>query len=390
MKQDALFDRLWTRAWSMILIEMSRQELSWLMGPRGHISLLESRRTAMIISRVRMVAGLFAILTPLWLALDILAFPSEIWHGLMYCRLAATFAFIGVVLIPFRKGSVFDAYHALALLLAIPTAFFIYTYLHMSQFKLQGLQEAFAVGYAYLPFVMLAGLSIFPLTLLESVAFATPMLLSQASAAYLNLPVLSWPTFAASFWLLLLITAVSTLAGISQLAFMIVLVREAIRDTLTGCFSRGSGEELLQLQFSMASRHSAHLAVAFIDIDHFKAVNDNFGHEAGDRLLAGVALSLRQPLRAGDMLVRWGGEEFLLIMPSTDLEHAHQAMQRITNLGLGLRPDGSPVTASIGIAERLQDDCPDWKTLVESADARMYEAKRSGRNRIVIQDSPAA
>jgi len=390
MKQDALFDRLWTRAWSMILIEMSRQELSWLMGPRGHISLLESRRTAMIISRVRMVAGLFAILTPLWLALDILAFPSEIWHGLMYCRLAATFAFIGVVLIPFRKGSVFDAYHALALLLASPTAFFIYTYLHMSQFKLQGLQEAFAVGYAYLPFVMLAGLSIFPLTLLESVAFATPMLLSQASAAYLNLPVLSWPTFAASFWLLLLITAVSTLAGISQLAFMIVLVREAIRDTLTGCFSRGSGEELLQLQFSMASRHNAHLAVAFIDIDHFKAVNDSFGHEAGDRLLAGVALSLRQPLRTGDMLVRWGGEEFLLIMPGTDLDHAHQAMQRITSLGLGLRPDGSPVTASIGIAERLQDDCPDWKTLVESADARMYEAKRSGRNRIVIQDSPAA
>ena len=389
MKQDTLFDRLWTQAWSMILIEMSRQELSWLMGPRGHISLLESRRTAMIISRVRMVAGLFAILTPLWLALDILAFPAEIWHGLMYCRLAATFAFIGVVLIPFRKGSVFDAYHALALLLAIPTAFFIYTYLHMSQFKLQGLQEAFAVGYAYLPFVMLAGLSIFPLTLLESVAFATPMLLSQASAAYLNLPVLSWPTFAASFWLLLLITAVSTLAGISQLAFMIVLVREAIRDTLTGCFSRGSGEELLQLQFSMASRHNAHLAVAFIDIDHFKAVNDNFGHEAGDRLLAGVALSLRQPLRTGDMLVRWGGEEFLLIMPSTDLDQAHKAMQRITGLGLGLRPDGSPVTASIGIAERIQDDCPDWKTLVESADARMYEAKRSGRNRIVIQDSPA-
>jgi len=383
MKQGSLLDRLWTQTWSLILVEMSRQEISWLMAPRGHITLLDTRRTNMIVSRVRMVAGLFTILTPLWLILDILALPPEIWHGLMYCRLATTIAFAALFFSPSPRNGIFGAYRTLAMLLAIPTAFFIYTYLHMSQFKLEGLQQAFAVGYAYLPFVMLAGLSIFPLTLLESMAFATPMLLSQMAAAYLNLPVLSWPTFAASFWLLLLITAVSTLAGISQLAFMIVLIREAIRDNLTGCYSRGSGEELLKLQFSMADRNGQPLTVAFLDIDHFKQVNDKFGHEAGDRLLAGFSLALRQPLRAEDMLVRWGGEEFLLIMPNTDMLQSETALRRITDLGLGFRPDGTPITASIGIAERIADGTDDWKTLVETSDARMYEAKHAGRNRIV-------
>ncbi|WP_459950230.1 GGDEF domain-containing protein [Denitratisoma sp. agr-D3] len=386
MKPETFLGRLRAQAWSSILIALSRQEIAWLLTPGDHLSLLDSRRAAMIISRVKLVAALFALLTPLWLVLDILAFPAEIWHGLMYCRIAATVAFAGLFLIPFQQYRLFDAYRALVLLLAIPTAFFIYSYLHMAQFKLQGLGEAFAVGYAYLPFVMLAGLSIFPLTLLESAIFATPMLLSQILAAYLNLQVLSWPTFAASFWLLLLITAVSTLAGISQLAFMIVLVREAARDRLTGCFSRGSGEELLQQQFAQAVRQGQALTAAFIDIDHFKQVNDVFGHEAGDRLLSGVGLALWQSLRHGDVLVRWGGEEFLLVMPDTDRHQAEIALHRAIATGLGLRPDGTPVTASIGIAERLADACRDDKTLVETADARMYAAKRAGRNRIVCTD----
>jgi GGDEF domain-containing protein len=85
-----------------------------------------------------------------------------------------------------------------------------------------------------------------------------------------------------AFWLLALITGVSTLAGMSQLAFMIALVRQAIRDPLTGVFSRRSGEETLDLQFTIAQRSNAALSIAFIDLDHFKSINDSFGHEAGD------------------------------------------------------------------------------------------------------------
>ena len=377
------FSRLWHQAWSLILVEMDSREAAWLLHPKDHLSLLESRRIAIVVSRVRLVAGLFSILTPLWVVLDILAFPAEIWHGLALARLGATLAFFTILLLPHRSSTLMDAYRILALLLAVPTAFFLFTYLHMAGFELDGMAAAFSIGYAYLPFVMLAGLSIFPLTILESLAFAAPMLAAQTAAGLLGLPLLDWPTWAASFWLLLLITSVSTLAGLSQLAFMIVLVRESIRDTMTGCFSRRSGEELLELQFSMSVRARTPLAVAFIDIDHFKSVNDTFGHDKGDEVIRQIAGAMSRLTRDSDMVIRWGGEEFLLLMPGTSHDQAGAALNRLRTSGFGLRPDGTPLTASIGLAERICDTSLAWPELVELADNRMYQAKQGGRDRVV-------
>lgn len=378
-----LISRLWLRTWSLLLFELNEQETNWLFRPGSHISLLSSRRVTMIVSRVRLIAGLFALLTPLWIIIDILTFPPEIWHGLVLGRVAVTIAFAGILIAVSRMQTLGDAYRALAMLLATPTAFFVYTHQHMGAFELHGIQAAFATGYAYLPFVMLAGLSIFPLTLLEGIAFAVPMLASQGIAAILNLPILNWPNVAASFWLLLLITAVALLAGLSQLAFMIVLVREAIRDHMTGCFSRHSGEELLELQFTQAVRSNTPLTVAFVDLDKFKSVNDTFGHEAGDTVLINAVSAMRNQLRTGDMLARWGGEEFILIMPNTTLTQGCTGLHRLREAGFGLRPDGTPVTASIGIVERQTDQISSWRVLVEMADQRMYAAKQGGRDRIV-------
>ena len=374
---------LWHNAWATILVEMSDQEIGWLIRARNHISLLERRRTTMIVSRVRLVAGLFALLTPLWIVVDVAAFPREIWLPLVVARIFATLAFAAVMFAAPRMHSIRGAYRALAMLMAIPTAFFLFSHQHMSHFQLEGIQAAFSTGYAFLPFVMLAGLSIFPLTLLEAVAFVSPLLLMEIIGGLMRVAVLDWPTFAASFWLMFLIAGVSTLAGLSQLAFVIVLVREAIRDGMTGCFSRQSGEELMELQFILATRSGAPLTAAFIDLDHFKQVNDKFGHDAGDRVIVAAADALKAQLRMGDMLTRWGGEEFLLIMPNTTAPMACKALARVRELGFGARPDGTRLTASIGISERMRDGAEDWRQLVESADQRMYTAKQGGRDRVV-------
>jgi diguanylate cyclase (GGDEF)-like protein len=374
---------LWYQAWSLVLAEMSPQEISWLLRARDHISLLEARRTTMIVSRVRLVAGLFAVLTPMWIIIDVLAFPPRVWIDLVIARVAATGAFLALLLAARRTYGMTDAYRALGMLLAIPTAFFIFSYQHMARFEMHGIQEAFATGYAFLPFVMLAGLSVFPLTLLESLGFAAPMLAMEIVAAAMRLPFLDWPPLAASFWLLLLIAAVAALAGVSQLALMIVLVREAIRDGLTGCFSRQSAEELLALQFTIAARANAPMALAFLDLDHFKSINDRYGHDAGDGVLINAVAEIRDNLRVGDMLARWGGEEFLIIMPNTTGRRACTALERLQAAGLGRRPDGTPLTASIGVAERQADAAQAWQRLVELADGRMYEAKNAGRNRLV-------
>jgi diguanylate cyclase (GGDEF)-like protein len=380
---------IWHHALVSVLVEMSSQEIGWLLRSRHHISLLEKRRSAMIVSRVRLVAGLFALLTPLWIVIDIAAFPRAVWIPLVLARIAATIAFTLIMLLASRMQKIQDAYRVLAMLFAVPTSFFLFSYQHMAQFELHGIQQAFSTGYAFLPFVMLAGLSIFPLTLLENIAFISPLLIMQITAGIMRIPVLDWPTFAASFWLMLLIAGVAVLAGLSQLAFIIVLVREAIRDSMTGCFSRQSGEELLELQFILSCRSGTPLTVAFIDLDRFKQVNDLFGHDAGDTVLIEAVKALQSHLRMGDMLVRWGGEEFVLIMPNTTPAMACIALARARTAGFGIRPDGQPITASIGVAERLSDAPEDWHRMIEKADARMYEAKQSGRDRIVGCDAKA-
>ncbi len=387
---------MWTlRQWAImafdrILSELPREELPWLFFPRKHMSLLATRRAAMIISRVRLVAALFAVLTPLWIAVDVFVFPWPVWGLLAGGRVAASLAFGALAFMYRGSNRMLDAYAALGMMFAIPTAFFIFSFTFTHHLELDGFAGALAAGYAFLPFVMLAGLSVFPLTALEGMVFSFPVLLAQLLAGLFLDAHVDLNTFIGTFWLLLLISVVATLAGMSQLGFMIALVRQAIRDPLTGSFSRLSGEELLEIQFIIAVRSNSPLSVAFIDLDDFKKVNDGYGHEAGDHVLIDATEHIRANLRTGDMLARWGGEEFVLIMPNTYRADAVMAIERLRSVGLGQRPDGSPVTASIGLAERLEDEAVDWRRLVEVADQRMYVAKQSGKNKVVADATVTA
>lgn len=380
---------VWTRLTGLMPGELNRSELGWLITPRGHFPLLEQRRATMIVNRVRLFAFLFAVLTPIWAIIDYVFFSFPLWFSLAALRLLACGAFALIVFRYRPSGSLSNAYHAMALLFAIPTLFYVASHQILSGHPLEGFSAAVAAGYAFLPFVLLAGLAIFPLTLVESIVVASPILLAQALSGVLNWNMMDWPSFAGAFWLLALITGVSNLAGMSQLAFMIALVRQAIRDPLTGVFSRRSGEEILELQFTIAKRSMAPLSIAFIDLDHFKSVNDTFGHEAGDSVLKLAAATISNHLRRGDMLVRWGGEEFVLILPNTDIVQARIAMMRLRHSGFGFRPDEQPVTASIGISA-LEEGIEDWRQLIEIADQRMYFAKTHGRNQVCDRDESAS
>lgn len=382
-----LGDVIWHRLTGLMPGELTQSEMSWLVFPRQHQPLVTRRRATVIVNRVRLFAFLFAVLTPLWSVVDFVVFPFPLWVNLALMRIAAAIAFASLLLYYRPTGNLFDAYRAMALLFVIPTTFYVASHTVLSHYQLSGLSAAIGAGYAFLPFVLLAGLSIFPLTLIESLMISSPILFAQAVSGYLRWPVLDWPSFAGAFWLLMLITGVSTMAGMSQLAFMLALVRQAIRDPLTGVFSRRSGEEVIELQFTIAVRNASPISLAFFDIDHFKQVNDRFGHEAGDKALIDVTSIVGANLRRGDTLARWGGEEFVLIMPNTNLSQAQAAMMRLREIGFGLRPDNTPLTASIGIAERTADHADDWKVLVDLADQRMYRAKQGGRDQVVAADA---
>lgn len=158
------------------------------------------------------------------------------------------------------------------------------------------------------------------------------------------------------------------------------LIEKAHMDTLTGLVNRNHGAELLEQQLKLARRHNQPWSVGLIDIDHFKACNDRFGHAVGDEILKAVGKKMREILRETDKPIRWGGEEFLLLLPYNDEESALQVAERIH---AGLRsfkhPKADNITVSMGVATYRHGD--DVKVLVERADRALYHAKRNGRNR---------
>jgi len=136
--------------------------------------------------------------------------------------------------------------------------------------------------------------------------------------------------------------------------------------------------------WSTAERKSRPLTLIMLDLDHFKQVNDQYGHATGDWVLIETAHLLSKACRMGDVLSRWGGEEFLLLLPETDLEQtsvfAERVRQSIEARRLSIRQGTIVVTASFGVVERNQHTS--LEELINEADERLYEAKQSGRNRV--------
>lgn len=379
----ALLRTLLLEPFKAVLGDISRQEMYWLLISTTHIPLLCSKRAVVIASRVRLISLIFFICTPLWIPLDAMFLPDHLWQGVAMAHFAASFCFLALSVSASRVQTVNVALAHMFLMLLVPTVFYSFVYIYLANADLDWMASSFSMGYTILPFVVVAGMGIFPLTYVESIAITVPILLIQIAASIMQLPVFNWPSFVGSLWLLVLISGVSTLSCCSQLALMILLVRENIRDSLTGCLARASGQELLEFQFRQAQRTQGFLTLAFLDLDHFKSINDTYGHDAGDEAIRNAAASIQQHLRVSDLLVRWGGEEFLLVFPGTPSDDAELAMDRLARAGLGLRPDGSSLTASIGVAEKNRDAVPSWEALIEIADRRMYQAKQSGRNCLV-------
>lgn len=164
-----------------------------------------------------------------------------------------------------------------------------------------------------------------------------------------------------------------------------VLADASTQDPLTGLANRRRLDDQLASLAAGAARHARPLSLAMIDIDHFKVINDRYGHVAGDRALVALAESLQGALREGDLCGRWGGEEFLLVLPETRLDQAETLVARLGDrlraLDLALEDDGPPttVTASIGLAEYRPDE--DYRATIHRADQALLAAKREGRDR---------
>ena len=170
-------------------------------------------------------------------------------------------------------------------------------------------------------------------------------------------------------------------AGLTSDEFA-ALERLAVTDPLTGLANRRGGEQDIASEIARAKRQKTPLSCILLDIDRFKEVNDTFGHQAGDHLLREISALLRRTVRAYDVLVRWGGEEFLIILPSVDLDQARRLADRVRRAVESLETQGvGPITVSAGAA--MLDADYDFEAMMTQADRRLYQAKAAGRNCIV-------
>lgn len=166
----------------------------------------------------------------------------------------------------------------------------------------------------------------------------------------------------------------------------------SITDPLTGCYNRRQLDEHLPAEIERSFRYHRPLSVVFADIDHFKRINDQWGHAAGDAVLRAIVQRFEQALRAQvDWVARYGGEEFLVVLPERGHEEARQVAERLRQL-VGKNPvvvgaNHITVTASFGVAEYANGDTP--ATLLGRADHVLYQAKAQGRNRVLVAAPPA-
>ena len=161
------------------------------------------------------------------------------------------------------------------------------------------------------------------------------------------------------------------------------LLELASKDSLTGLLNRRKGWDYMHYEEERSRRTLKPIGVAILDLDKFKTINDTYGHEVGDEVLKDASRCLEKNLRKSDILIRWGGEEFLAVFPETSHEGVNKAAEKIRQTVESYAwdlPEGHRVTVSIGTAMKTPE-IP-WDKVVESADKALYRAKSQGRNRV--------
>jgi diguanylate cyclase (GGDEF)-like protein len=235
--------------------------------------------------------------------------------------------------------------------------------------------------FSMMPYFILAMLGLFPLTI--SVGFFVIFCIFTPFVIY-NLVLVNKPfwLFFNDIWLFMLFAGISLWLQVGQLSMLMKLYRESTVDPLTKLINR---RVLLRLARRSHEYHEVYSVVMF-DLDRFKRVNDNYGHAIGDKVLVAVAKVIQRKLRATDIIARFGGEEFVAVLPKTKLDDANIIASRVAvaiSRQVITLADGNEliVTASVGVTQRKQAENLD--DVLKRADDFLYFAKDNGRNQVI-------
>ena len=358
----------------------ARSDTAWTARVRAswHVpTACAAERDRIVRVRVRALSPVLAALTLAWIALDFVVLRAADALPIALVRIAMA----ALLLVLSRAAGRLSAPATLRAFVWVQALGF-----GAMQLLLRRVDVAGEVGYGLFPFVIVAQLALFPAPWPQTLRAAVAPALALALLLLSDLRTVeaAWR----DAWLLVLLTAVAAWTAQAQLRLLIDLLgarRDATHDALTGLANRRRLDARLAVEHARAQRHPSPLSVLMLDLDHFKRVNDEHGHAAGDAVLAAAAGALRDELRAVDVGARFGGEEFLAVLPDTPLDDAMRVAERVRRriAALSTVHDGASieVTVSIGVAQLGVDES--IVDLIARADAALYAAKRGGRDRCV-------
>mgnify|MGYP001150390912 CR=1 FL=1 len=364
-------------------IQRIKQEYFFdILRARSHSKHFKNTRASYISNRVRSLAFILAVLIPAWIAVDTLYLPDNKLYVIAVLRILTGASCLGLALWSRNSHDLKTSRMKLALLILLPLLFHTGSQVYL----LSNNQEALPAGYHFFPFLVISMGSIFPLTIFEG-GFIASFVMGLYTTTKLAMADLFTLSSLNDLWLLGLLAIIAGWASLTQLTMMMRLYRQAHRDPLTGLANRRSIMDFLKREVKYSRAIDAPLSVILLDLDKFKRINDEHGHAVGDQVLRGFAELLIAQSRSEDLVGRYGGEEFLIILSATPVEVAQQIAERL-RLSCHQQPitlteqQNLSYTTSAGVTALLSHETID--EMMKRVDDALYNAKGHGRDRVVV------
>jgi diguanylate cyclase (GGDEF)-like protein len=385
-------DRLIYQADSYVSIRKRLRQMLQRINPQDIISTrVHSRdfihsRAEYISIRIRILSIGFAVLAPLWIPIDYFSMSKSAFHQFLSLRLMFAAMFLVLGLWGTQCNRIYLARARLLAFVCIPGLFYLF-----SSQLLSGIDgnQGILHGYTFLPLLIMALIAIAPLTLIEGLFYSSIIVGFFLAASIVRGNLISADTVE-GLWLLLLLGMIAMWIQMSQLHMLMRLYREATRDALTGLVNRRVLTTRLEQEVGLHENDSAQLSLLIFDLDLFKRINDSYGHHAGDVVLQAFAEILREYSGSQDIVGRYGGEEFLAILPNRSQQEAARLAEKIRKAchryTVYIEEDNYEIefTTSIGVANWRRGESAE--TLVKRVDQGLYQAKAKGRDMVIIAE----
>ncbi len=352
-----------------------------LLTSQRHSPDFTQTRYSYMAARIRLMCLFFSCTIPLFSFYDFIVFTAAQSQALFSYRITLSAALFFIAYFSSSTSRVAAIRLCAVLAFLFPTLFYLASVHALSKEVDMGMPLIFSM----MPYLTLAMLGLFPFTAIGGAALSIVVFIpiSLYEAEFYNG---SLYELLNKVWLFILFSGISLWLQTGQLSMLMRLYRESTIDPLTELINRRVLLRQVKLQQEFYTHEGIPFSVMMFDLDRFKRINDTYGHPVGDRVLIMIANILRRELRTSDVIARFGGEEFMVLLPGLPLEHALPVAQRVAcaiqQEELALQ-DGSKlqVTASIGVTEYRDDE--EVSTLLKRVDDHLYKAKTEGRNRVI-------